>query len=269
MGAPKLKRNRIAPLRPAAPGPEKKLVRQRVAALDQIRGAGIVMMIFFHLCFDLKTFASSPPSFISLLPESFWRYFPEAIGTIFFFCFGASAKLAADSEGGRPNIHSSLRRFLALLAVALGITISTAIFTPKLTIYFGVIHCMAVCLLLLNPLVTKPNLCLGIGLVSILAGAWLKWQTFSLSYFAWLGFYTASGPAGGDNYPIFPWFGVALAGAFLGPIIFNKNDRPSTNLRFLKPLQKLGQHSLLIYLIHQPILILVIMAAEKIQKFTN
>ncbi len=62
-----------------------------------------------------------------------------------------------------------------------------------------------------------------------------------------------------DYYPLIPWFGVVLMGVFLGNLLYPGHAR-----RFLFPnwsavlpirwLAFLGQHSLMIYLVHQPII---------------
>jgi uncharacterized membrane protein len=63
-----------------------------------------------------------------------------------------------------------------------------------------------------------------------------------------------------DYYPILPWFGIALLGVFVGHTLY-----PGGTPRFTLPdlsqrapirgLTFLGRHSLLIYLVHQPILL--------------
>ncbi len=263
MGAPKLHRSY------APPAPKHlKLVllnggSERLPVLDLIRGIGIVLMIFFHVCFDLKTFASTPPKFVTQMPAWFWNYFPEMIGTIFFFCLGASARLANESK---DSGQKTLRRFLVLSTISIGITAGTAVFTPALTIYFGVIHCMAICVLLMAPLLNKPYLSLYLGVLSILAGVWMRSQTFSFSYLFWMGFYSEAGPMGGDNYPLFPWIGVALCGVSVASFYHQAARKFPADSWLLKPLRKLGQHSLLIYLLHQPLLILAITSVEAISK---
>ena len=67
-----------------------------------------------------------------------------------------------------------------------------------------------------------------------------------------------------DYEPIFPWFGVVLIGMGLGEFLYPEGVRSFTLPQIpeivVRPLAFLGRHSLIIYLVHQPIIILVIAA---------
>jgi uncharacterized membrane protein len=95
-------------------------------------------------------------------------------------------------------------------------------------------------------------------------GFYLQEFRFDFSWLLWLGFipknfYTF------DYWPILPWFGVTLIGIFFGNSLY-KNGRRNfkikdlSNLSIVKVLAFLGRKSLTIYLIHQPLLILILMA---------
>ena len=69
-----------------------------------------------------------------------------------------------------------------------------------------------------------------------------------------------------DYFPLFPWLGVVLLGVFLGNTFYAKNSRifpvPDWDdylpVRFLS---FLGRHSLVIYVIHQPVMIGILTGA--------
>jgi uncharacterized membrane protein len=60
-----------------------------------------------------------------------------------------------------------------------------------------------------------------------------------------------------------PNFGVVLLGLFFGKAVYadrGKKEPSAGGPRYAAPIQFLGRHTLLIYLIHQPILIAVLWA---------
>jgi uncharacterized membrane protein len=67
-----------------------------------------------------------------------------------------------------------------------------------------------------------------------------------------------------DYEPIFPWFGMVLIGMGLGEFLYPEGVRSFTLPQIpeivVRPLAFLGRHSLIIYLVHQPVIILVIAA---------
>jgi uncharacterized membrane protein len=67
-----------------------------------------------------------------------------------------------------------------------------------------------------------------------------------------------------DYEPIFPWLGIVLIGMGLGEYLYPEGLRsftlPQIPEMVVRPLAFLGRHSLIIYLIHQPIIILIIAA---------
>jgi uncharacterized membrane protein len=63
-----------------------------------------------------------------------------------------------------------------------------------------------------------------------------------------------------DFYPLLPWLGVALLGVFAGHTLYPEGKRrfslpDGSDLGPVRGLRFLGRHSLLIYLVHQPVLI--------------
>jgi len=67
-----------------------------------------------------------------------------------------------------------------------------------------------------------------------------------------------------DYEPVFPWTGIVLVGMGLGEYLYPGGVRkftvPCISAFFIRPLASLGRHSLIIYLVHQPIIILLLAA---------
>jgi uncharacterized membrane protein len=74
-----------------------------------------------------------------------------------------------------------------------------------------------------------------------------------------------------DYFPLLPWLGVALLGIFIGQRLYPNGTRrfnlPESNGQpGIKELVRLGNRSLAIYLIHQPILFVVLNAISALQE---
>jgi uncharacterized membrane protein len=205
---------------------------------DLLRGTAVILMVFFHFCFDLAYFGQLAVQ-TNIDPE--WVALRTLIVTLF-------AGVAGLTTGPSINIKRQIKLFACAGAATLG---SWFIF-PHAVIWFGVLHFFFVAGLL-APFFSKQaklSLVLGIGL--ILLGNLLQAPLFNHPALAWLGMMTYK-PITEDYVPLLPWFGVVLLG------IAAKNKIPLAWLtkggaKWLSPLRFLGRHSLLIYLLHQPIL---------------
>ena len=129
----------------------------------------------------------------------------------------------------------------------------------SIIIYFGVLQCLGVCMLLwpvFRKLPVPVLLVLGVALSAV--GLYLRFHV--RVEFPWLiplGFVTRSF-ASSDYFPLLPNFGYFLVGAFLGRTFYPRRVTcfPKVNpenpvVRFLG---FFGKHSLLIYMAHQPVL---------------
>lgn len=244
------------------PAPNHGHPPYRIPLLDATRGTAIVLMVLFHLAYDLKIFTNNPPSVVTNMPIWFWKLVPLFIGTLFFLCFGASLKIAHDTLCENLRTKFVFLRTFRLTIVASGITVVTTFFTPQQAITFGVIHCMAVCTLVLIPLLSRPLTSLLFGATCIALGVWLNLQTFGIKNMYWLGFRPKEGFLNSDYFPLFPWLGVALCGVFLIAKLRDTAVQWQPKCRFWKPILTLGRNSLIIYITHQPILLLTILGGE-------
>ena len=217
----------------------------RYFQLDFIRGIAIVMMIIFHISFDLNNFHFISIDIYNHHSRS-WFYFHILILTIFILSVGISLVLANQHK---INVQKVLKRFYTLSLASVAISIASYITFPNSWIYFGVIHFITIASILLLPFIKFPKLSLIIGIciiilfnINIINMHWLFQYSAS---FLHLPHYTE------DLVSFTPWLGVALIGIFLGAkklFIFTlKENIFTTKIAFL------GKHSLVIYILHQPI----------------
>lgn len=215
-----------------------KPVSHRLWYLDFIRGLAVVGMITYHLLVDLYLLGSSrldPFSFPTIV-------FARLIAFTFLFLVGVSFYLSKQSPTN-PNQHfvKTLKRSLVVFTAAGLVSITTFFISPEYMVRFGILNLISVSLLLLLPLslIKSPLLLLSIAALFVITP-----QT------------TPIRPTF-DYYPLFPWFGVILLGYILTGRISSSHST-TTPSPLTRPLILLGRHSLAAYLLHQPLLLLVI-----------
>jgi uncharacterized membrane protein len=239
-------------LEPSAPARPARLPR-----LDAVRGIAILAMVVYHFSWDLRFFG-----FIAtdIGGELGWRIFARLIAGTFLALVGINLVLAARVGFDRRRF---LRRLAVIAAAAAAITAVTWFAMPEAYIFFGILHSIAVASVLGLPFVRAPVLLtIAAAVACFLAPALLSGPFFDRPALLWLGLATYF-PQSNDYVPIFPWFGVVLAGiaaARLAPKLWPGYEaflaRPAP-----RPLLFAGRYSLPIYLLHQPILFGLVYAA--------
>jgi uncharacterized membrane protein len=232
---------------------------KRFWEIDVLRGIAIIMMIIYHISFDLTYF-----HIVSLPLQSLsWQLFLFPIGTLFLLLVGISLTL---SYTRIKNIYSSaqlrlkfLLRGSRILALGFLITLATWIYPHKGFIVFGVLHCIGVSIIIAFPLLNKKWANLLLGLLCVTLGLYVRTITIQTDWFVWLGL-TSPTFSSLDYFPLLPWCGVVFLGLFLGNTLYKDYRRrfhlqDLSHVLMVRFLVVLGKHSLLIYLLHQPIII--------------
>lgn len=234
---------------------EKPLLEQeRIQAIDLIKGIDIVFMVLFNYSVTLDYFRLIP------MPSSYlYQYIlPISIASIFIFMSGVTSYISFEKHNEKLTRKYFIRG-IKLLFFATLITLFTYVFVPQYTIFFGILHFFAFSSFLIPFFIKYNKLNLIAGLSIILSGVYLQQQTFNFSYLSWLGFVPET-LSTFDYFPLIPWFGVILLGLYYGRYIIEK----TSNIRFKRKISSiftfLGKHSLTVYLVHQPLLILLLIA---------
>ncbi|AGX87115.1 DUF1624 domain-containing protein [Candidatus Symbiobacter mobilis] len=237
----------------------------RLVALDALRGAAMVWMTAYHLAFDLQQFGLLHQNFYL---DSVWTVQRSCIVGLFLFCAGWGQAIA-HAQGVGWNRFG--RRWMQIAGCAALVSVSSWWMFPHSWIYFGVLHGMAVMLLLVRwsiPWGYRLWWC-GAAVVAVawvapqLLSAWAsdavrEWLHSPLGN--WLGWITHK-PITEDYVPLFPWLGVMWWGAALGSWL---GRRPTVSARLasvvpqvpgVRGLAFLGRWSLSYYMLHQPILL--------------
>jgi uncharacterized membrane protein len=232
---------------------------RRFWEIDALRGMAIIMMIVYNYLFTLKYFDVLDVDVHSV----FWMVFAYVTASVFILLVGISLTLsysrAKEHKTKKELLIKYLKRGLKIFGWGLIITASTFVFLKSGFIVFGILHFIGLSIILSYPFLKMglENLLLGIVFISV--GVYVSHFTFDFPWLVWLGFmprhfYTL------DYFPLLPWFGVVLVGLFLGNFLYPDHVRTFnlpdlSGLSFIRFLCFLGRHSLLIYLLHQPVLV--------------
>jgi len=221
----------------------------RVEGLDALRGVAIVAMVVYHFCFDLRYFGVARWDFEH---DIRWLAARTLILSSFLLIAGISAALARRD----PAADARWPRHVAVIGgAALLVTAASAMMFPRSFIWFGVLHAIALSLLLARPLIDRPRAAVAAGVIVIAAGVMLSSQHFDNRMLGWLGFMTGK-PMTEDYVPLFPWSGVLFLGIAAGHALVASNFAMLAPLaRMPRALRFLGRHSLAVYLVHQPLLL--------------
>jgi uncharacterized membrane protein len=231
-------------------------VPDRFPEIDVVRGIAVVMMVFFHIAFDLY-FLNIVPIPADSLP---WRVFAMSTAGLFLFLVGVSLSISAAYARKKLSRNDFTKKYLkrgaGIFAIGMAITLVTWIILPGYFIIFGILHLIGLAIAL-SPLYTGfswQNLVAGSAI--ILLGPVVA-TVRGTGWLLWLGihppaFYSI------DYTPVFPWLGVVLIGVYFGTLAYPGGirrwnivipDFPGGTFGFL------GRHSLAIYLIHQPVIL--------------
>ena len=216
---------------------------KRQPRLDALRGAAMVWMTAFHFCFDLRQFHLLDSDFYA---DPFWTVQRNCIVSLFLLCAGLAQAL------GEPAWPRFWRRWGQIVACALLVTAGSVWMFPRSFISFGMLHGVAVMLLLLRLLKPAPLLCFLLGAAAVLAPQFVQHAFFDSRWTDWVGLVTHKPPTE-DFLPLLPWFGVMLWGYGLGR--WRPRLLAGALPRVLAPLAFLGRWSLSYYMLHQPVMI--------------
>lgn len=235
----------------------------RYGLLDSLRGLVLISMILFHACWDLVYIFEKDFSWYRGTGAYIWQ---QSICWTFILLSGFCWSL-----GRKPG-----KRGLIVFLAGAVVSLVTVLFMPGDRVVFGVLTLIGSCMLIMIPLHKGlKHVPAGVGLIVCIVlfiltrnvnDGYLGFENLNLiklpeilyegQIMTFLGF-TDPGFYSTDYFSLFPWFFLFLAGYFLYYIICAANDGKIMDKycrQGVEPFSFLGKHSLLIYMLHQPVI---------------
>jgi uncharacterized membrane protein len=221
----------------------------RRQSIDVYRGLAILAMAAYHATWDLNYYRIIE---VGIGVDALWFTIQRSILAAFLLLVGAGLWLA-HKDG--IDWRRFWKREAMLAAAALGVSAVTWFQFGEYFAYFGVLHAIALSSLLALPLIRAPLWAqIGAAIVFLFLPAVFTSELFNARWLSWIGFFTAV-PDTADLVPMFPWFGVVLIGV-IGMRLMEGVPAFTWSSRALlaRVLAWIGRWSLIIYLVHQPVL---------------
>ena len=224
----------------------------RLHRLDSIRGLCVVLMVGYHLLYTLFFYMGLPREIVF---NPIFAILQPFFAGVFIFISGISSQYS----------RSNLKRGFKLLPIALAVTAVT-IFIEN-PILFGILHFLSLSMIFYGltrkvwdkiPLtMALPLYAAGLLITRTLTGVgnWPVDWLFPFGFFQ-PGFFSA------DYFPILPWIFVFLAGTSFGALLRDGRGPQLLYEGTAGPLSWIGRHALVIYILHQPILVGTVMLIQ-------
>lgn len=235
------------------------MTHNRLWLLDVLRGTALVNMLAYHALYDwVYVFGHAGGWYDITAPGChLWQQY---ICWSFILLSGYSFTLAR-----RP-----LKNGLLVAGCAVVLTVVTVVFLPSESIWFGVLHLNAAAVLLtclVGPLLQKCPAGWGLAVCAVLfaltnqlPSGYLGFEQFRLcalpagwyrANLFWLGLPDLARFSSADYFPLIPWLFLFWCGLFLARLWRpEKGQAPAV----LRPLACVGRHTLLVYMLHQPVI---------------
>ena len=230
----------------------------RYRLLDELRGLDLISMMLYHGMWDVVFLFGVAQKWYTGRPGFVWQ---QSICWVFILLSGFCLPLG----------HHPFRRGAVVFGAGALVTAVTLLFLPEDVVWFGVLTLLGSAMLLTG-LVQKwlqkipPAVGLAVSLILFaltyhtMDGYWglgpLRWalpQGLYANYLtAYFGFYPVSFYSS-DYFPLLPWLFLFWAGYYLHPLVGRKRMEPLRR-SVCPPLGWLGRHSLVLYLLHQPVI---------------
>ena len=254
--------------------------RERIWEVDFVRGLMILFVVWDHFMWDVRYAAGGSYNtglfqWLYALSGNYYTGSLRAVThdvfvTMFVFTSGISCSFS------KSNIMRALKMCAFAILFTLVTDVISSLMGVHLTIYFNVIHVVALSVLIFSGIEWVWSKCkknwqnniFGVAMFAVImttlvVGSCAKymhvnWTNLIFGESEWRTAIISeiSGGHAGDYLSFLPDFGWFLVGAFLGRIIYRerKSIFPSVNPKFVCPVTFCGRYSLWVYFISQVVM---------------
>lgn len=226
------------------------ILGKRHGEIDVLRAVAIVLMVLFHLVYDLTEFSDVTIDYQTPL----WFFVGKIAALLFIFLSGLSSGFS----------RSPVRRGLKVLFFGLVITVVSYVLMKDEYVRFGILHFLGVTMIL-SPFFFRlsSRTLWGLAGFSVLLGFWFKEQVLKTSLLLPFGL-IYDGFSSLDYYPLFPYLAVTIVGVLAYRHFYAKRTESLFSFRLnSEAIRWLSRNSLGIYLLHQPIILLIIFIVKR------
>lgn len=235
-------------------------IKERVYALDELRGLMLIAIMLYHLGYDLAVFTP-------LGMDWFWG------NTVSILRYISAGTLMAVSGVSCSLSRNNFKRGLRIFGLGLLITAVSYVAMPTQMILFGVLHYFGAMILLfwlVRPLIEAiPPLWGGAASILLFYISYpvpqghLQLLSYRLALpealYRWGGLFWLGMPSANflssDYYPLLPWGWLFLLGGFVGLYCKQHGFPRWSTERRSRLLALIGKNTMILYLLHQPILL--------------
>ncbi|KRQ87663.1 Acyltransferase family protein [Caloramator mitchellensis] len=227
-------------------------MKKRIFEIDILRFIAIVLMVLYHLAYDITYYLDKNINFEGLG----WTIVGKTAAFLFIFVSGISSGFSKDT----------FKRGLKVFGFGMIITLATFIFIRGEYVRFGILHFLGACMML-YPLLYRLNngVLLILAVFSFFMGLVFDKMFVDTFLLIPFGLYYRSF-ASIDYYPIFPYISIFIVGILAYKLYYYKKQSIFKMYFDLVFINFISRNSLVIYLIHQPILLAIIFIIKLLYK---
>lgn len=224
--------------------------KNRIWEIDFLRGIAFICMVYDHVMYDLNSIFGVRIHTIDIIGDF--------SAVLFMILCGISTTLSRNCLKRGALVFGA-----AMLLTAVTWTVDT-LFNMRLIIVFGILHLLGIAMILSYFVKKLPNVLIIIisTVIYLLSIPFDKIKNIGNALFVFgihdYTFYSS------DYYPLVPFLAFVFIGIVIGKLLYkDKTSLFPFNIG-KNPLSFIGKHSLILYLIHQPIVLAITFLIIKI-----